>query len=206
MPAEQDDIQAIEMEIFELTQRLTELRKQAPVTSVPNYSFTTAEGEVSLDDLFGDKDKLLLIHNMGQGCRYCTLWADEINGALAHLEAAMSVVLVSKDEPALQRKFANSRGWRFKLASHNGGAYIQEQTVMAGGGNVPGCVVYARDGHDIVRKNSAIFGPGDLYCSTWNFLALAGLSSAEFTPQYDYWLPPAEMDDGGENLLTGTSS
>tara|TARA_B100001123_G_C14814729_1_gene829773 strand:+ start:144 stop:287 length:144 start_codon:yes stop_codon:yes gene_type:complete len=46
---------------------------------------------------------------MGQGYRYCTLWADGFNGFLSHLEDAMSVVLISKDDPKKQRKFANER-------------------------------------------------------------------------------------------------
>jgi predicted dithiol-disulfide oxidoreductase (DUF899 family) len=67
---------------------------------------------------------------MGQGCRYCTLWADGFNGFVQHIESTISMVLVSKDPPILQRKFANSRGWKFRLASHGGDEYIQEQSVM----------------------------------------------------------------------------
>ncbi len=146
-------------------------------------------------------DRLLVIHNMGQGCRYCTLWADGFNGFLPHLESAMSVVLVSKDPPDVQRTFANSRNWRFRLASHGGGPYIQEQTVMDGDNNTPGAVVYERDGDRIMRKNSAVFGPGDLYCSIWNLLGMAGLGAADWTPQYRYWQRPKKMDDGGANLI-----
>ena len=61
---------------------------------------------------------------MGQACRYCTLWADGFNGFVPHLESTMAVALVSKDSPQRQREFANSRGWRFRLASHGGGDYI----------------------------------------------------------------------------------
>ena len=82
----------------------------------PAPRFETLDGERSLLDLFAGRDKLLAIHNMGQGCRYCTLWADGINPFLPHLEAAMSVVLLSKDPPETQRRFANSRGWRFRTA------------------------------------------------------------------------------------------
>ncbi|MEM6986112.1 MAG: DUF899 family protein [Pseudomonadota bacterium] len=197
----QSQIQAVEKELFELTQKLAALRKSAEAVEVSNYSFDSQTGATTLRDLFADKNKLLVIHNMGQGCRYCTLWADGLNGFLPHLETAMSVVLVSRDPPELQRSFANSRQWRFRLASHAGGAYIQEQSVIAGRDNVPGCVVYEREGDVISRKSSTVFGPGDLYCSAWHFLALAGLGTAEFTPQYNYWQRPAVMDDGGENLL-----
>ena len=113
----------------------------------------------------------------------------------------MSVVLVSKDAPLLQRDFANSRGWRFRLASHGGGKYIQEQSLMSGEANVPGAVFYERSGDTITRKNSGMFGPGDLYCSIWNLLGLAGLNAANWTPQYRYWQRPQQMEDGGENVV-----
>ncbi|MEM8766322.1 MAG: DUF899 family protein [Pseudomonadota bacterium] len=200
-------IQALESQIFELTQKLNALRKDAASTEVPDYRFQTESGEIGLLDLFGDQDKLLMIHNMGQGCRYCTLWADGFNGFVPHLESAMAVVLTSKDDPALQRRFANSRGWRFRLASHGGGDYIREQSALSGAGkeagsdNMPGAVVYERAGDRILRRNSAVFGPGDLYCSLWSLLGLAGLSTADWTPQFSYWQRPAKLDDGGENVL-----
>jgi predicted dithiol-disulfide oxidoreductase (DUF899 family) len=196
-----DEISKIEQQLFELTTKLNELRKTNSEGKVRNYTFSTLEGKVTLLDLFDDNDRLLVIHNMGEGCRYCTLWADGFNGFLPHLESEMSVVLVSKDPPNVQRTLANSRNWRFRLASHNGGPYIQEQTVMAGETNMPGVVVYEREGSRITRKNSAVFGPGDLFCSIWNLLGMAGLSDAEWTPQYNYWRRPEKMDDGGENLV-----
>ncbi len=196
-----DEISAIEKQLYELTMKLNELRKAHSGDEVKNYTFSTLEGDVELLELFGEKDSLLVIHNMGQGCRYCTLWADGFNGFLPHLESAMSVVLVSKDPPDLQRRFANSRGWRFRLASHGGGDYIKEQTVVPGENNMPGVVVYERDGSQIRRKNAAVFGPGDLYCSIWNLLGMAGLSEADWTPQYNYWSRPKKMDDGGANLI-----
>lgn len=195
-------ITELEQQIYQLTLELTQLRKQQQGTQVENkYSFETDTGRTTLLDMFGDHNKLLVIHNMGQGCRYCTLWADGFNGFLPHLESVMSVVLVSKDSAAVQRQFANNRGWRFRLASHGGGDYISEQSVMPGQNNMPGAVVYERNGGQIVRRSASNFGPGDLYCSAWNLLALAGLSEAEWTPQYNYWRRPQQLDDGGENVI-----
>lgn len=191
----------LEQKIFELTEQLQALRKASPEQEVSNYSFATLSGEATLADLFGDHSRLLMIHNMGQGCRYCTLWADGFNGFLPHLESAMAVTLVSKDAPDAQRRFANSRGWRFNLASHGGGDYIREQSVTENSGNMPGAVAYERKGDKIYRKNSCVFGPGDLYCSMWSLLGLAGLSEADWTPQYNYWRRPEKLDDGGENII-----
>ena len=189
----------LEQRIAELSAELNALRRTSPATPVPNYPFRTETGDTTLRNLFGDRDKLLVIHNMGHGCRYCTLWADGFNGLLPHLESALAVVLVSKDSPEVQRNFANSRGWRFRLASHGGGAYIQEQGVYGSAENYPGAVVYELDGDAMRRKNACVFGPGDIYCALWGLLGLAGVD--EFTPQYNYWIRPTVLEDGGENLL-----
>ena len=194
-------IAELEAQIAELTGRLNAARRAAPGREVPDYAFRTLEGEVRLSELFAGRDRLLAIHNMGQGCRYCTLWADGINGFLPHLESAMAVVLLSKDDPETQRRFANARGWRFRLASHAGGDYIREQTVMAGDDNMPGAAVYEKKDGKALRKNAVVFGPGDRFCSAWNFLALAGHGADDWTPQFTYWRRPDTLDDGGQNLL-----
>ena len=194
-------IAVLEKEIFELASRLSELRKSATGSEVTDYSFKTLDGSVSLRELFAGQDKLLAIHNMGQGCRFCTLWADGLNPFVPHLESTMAVVLLSKDDPQTQRRFANSRGWRFRTASHGGGDYIREQTVLEGQENMPGMVCYELRGDKIYRKNACVFGPMDLYCSMWHVLGLAGLDEGGWTPQYNYWRRPEQLDDGGENLL-----
>ena len=109
--------------------------------------------------------------------------ADGFNGLLPHLESALAVVLVSKDPPDVQRKFANSRGWRFRLASHGGGEYIREQGVLEGSDNFPGAVLYQRNGDAILRRNACLFGPGDLYCAMWGLLGLAGLGRLDAAVQ-----------------------
>jgi predicted dithiol-disulfide oxidoreductase (DUF899 family) len=195
-----NELQEAEKELYELTRKVADLRKESKPAPVKNYAFKTLDGEVSLLELFGNRDVLFLIHNMGQGCRYCTLWADGLNGFIPHIESQFSLALVSKDSPQTQRQFANSRNWRFKMASHFGGDYIKEQTVLAGESNMPGVVCYTRKGDEIFRKNSSIFGPGDQYCPQWNLLSLAGVSTEEWTPQFHYWKRPEKMDDGGQNL------
>lgn len=195
-----NEIQKLEQEIMKMGEKLAQLRKDAKPTLVKNYTFNTQNGKATLLDLFGDKDVLFAIHNMGQGCRYCTTWADGLNGFVNHIEDKFALVLLSKDDPELQRRFANSRGWRFRLASHGGGEYLKEQSVGADGSNYPGMVVYTRKGNEIFRKNSTIFGPGDQFCSLWPMLSLAGFGEDNWTPQYSYWKKPEKMDDGGQNV------
>jgi predicted dithiol-disulfide oxidoreductase (DUF899 family) len=195
------EIQELESEIAQKIARLNELRKAAPPTAVKNYTFQTLDGSVSLLELFAGRTTLFAIHNMGQACRYCTLWADGINAFLPHLESEFAVTLLSKDPPATQRLFANARNWRFRMASHGGNEYIAEQSVMPGHDNMPGIVCYERKGDQIFKRSSACFGPGDLYCSIWHILGLAGLGEEDWTPQYSYWKRPQKMDDGGLKIL-----
>ena len=155
-------IEELEKELYEKTLQLHELKKHAERVEVRNYSFQTLTGKVTLNDLFAGQDTLLMIHNMGQGCRYCTVWADGINAFLPHLETAMSVVLVSRDDPALQRRMANERGWRFRTASHGGGDYIREQSTEPEQGNAPGVVCYQRVDGKILRLGGSSFGPGGI--------------------------------------------
>ncbi len=195
-------VQELEYQIYELTQQLNEKRKQTPGVLVSDYSFDTTAGTQNLSSFFGKHEKLLVIHNMGQACRFCTLWGDGINAFMPHLESALSVVMVSKDTPEQQRLFANSRGWRMNMASHGGGDYMNEQIATEGmGTNVPGAACYEKKGDQIVKTNSGFFGPNDLYCSMWHFLGMAGITEAEWTPQYNYWVRPSKLEDGGENVL-----
>ena len=90
---------------------------------------------------------------MGQGCRYFTLWADGFNALPPHRESAPAIVLVLMDSPQDQRRFASSRGWRFRLASHGGGDCIREPGGLEGGDNYPGAVAYRRDGDAILSSS-----------------------------------------------------
>ena len=56
--------------------------------------------------LFGSMKDLFVIHNMGSGCPYCTLWADGYNGIYEHLTSRAAFVIASPDSPAAQQRFA----------------------------------------------------------------------------------------------------
>jgi predicted dithiol-disulfide oxidoreductase (DUF899 family) len=191
---------ALEAELIEKAQKLAALRRAEAPVEIGDYGFETLDGETRLSALFAGRDRLLAIHNMGQACRYCTLWADGFNGLVPHLEDAFSVVLLSKDPPETQRRFAQSRGWRFRMASHGGGPYMKEQGAMQGYDNCPAAVVYEHREGKIFRRARTGFGPGDLYSPIWHLLALAGIGQDEWTPQFHYWRRPEKMEDGGANL------
>jgi predicted dithiol-disulfide oxidoreductase (DUF899 family) len=197
------EILKLEQEALEISTKLQKLRKDNVAVEVKNYKLNDLSGEVSLLDLFGSKDKLFVVHNMGQGCRYCTLWADGFNGFLPHLEDKYAFVLLSKDAPEDQRRFANSRGWRFRMASHGSDSeYVKEQSARADGeGYDPGIICYEKRGNKIFKKNFSGFGPGDQFCSFWSILSLVGSDMENFTAQFNYWQRPQKLDDGGQGVI-----
>ncbi|HBK90668.1 MAG TPA: hypothetical protein DDZ68_03235, partial [Parvularcula sp.] len=97
LPASQATRQAmteadkLEAEIMEKAQRLAALRKAEPPIEIGDYALQTEGGETTLSALFGGREQMLVIHNMGQACRYCTLWADGLNGLVPHLEDAFAL-------------------------------------------------------------------------------------------------------------------
>src|SRR5262249_42734985 len=73
-------------QIADLRKKMREAQAAIEPEEVKDYTFARANGgAVRLSELFGDKDTLIVIHNMGMGCTSCTLWADGFNGVYEHL-------------------------------------------------------------------------------------------------------------------------
>ena len=137
---------------------------------VKDYEFADADRTVRLSELFGDHDDLIVIHNMGVACAYCTMWADGYNGIHQHVVTRAGFAVTSPDRPAVQKKFAESRGWKFPMVSHAGSTFAADMGyVSAGGGWMPGVSVFRREGDAIVRVSDTGFSPGDDFCSLWHF-------------------------------------
>ena len=98
-------------QIADLRKEMRAAQAAVEPEEVEDYVFQTADGgSARLSELFGDKDTLLVIHNMGAGCPYCTLWADGFNAVYDHLRSRAAFVLSSPDAPGQQQKFAAGRG------------------------------------------------------------------------------------------------
>ncbi len=74
-------------------------------------------GRSSFRPIFRGKNVLILIHNMGKQCRYCTMWADGFNGVYDHLADRAAFCVIFYEPPEIQKKFAISRGWCFPIVS-----------------------------------------------------------------------------------------
>jgi predicted dithiol-disulfide oxidoreductase (DUF899 family) len=175
-------------EITRAKQRLAVLRKEAAQMDVGAYTFQTWDsGEVSLADLFGDRDDLLVVHNMGKSCPYCTLWADGFNGVTPHLENRAAFVVISPDDPAIQQEFAESRDWRFRMVSGAGNTFAKDMGYEHDGSPMPGVSGFRKhpDGR-ITRTDSSPLGPGDDYCAVWHLLELFQDGADGWEPKYTY--------------------
>lgn len=183
------EIEMLEQGIRDQKAKLTELWRRLPDDKIGEYTFETHDGaQVSLAELFGSHNDLILVHNMGKGCRYCTLWADGFTGLTKHLENRAAFVVVSKDPPNVQREFYESRGWNFRMVSSHGSTFNRDLGFETeDGGQQPGVSTFRKDdaGH-IVRTAYRYFGPGDDFCAVWPMLDMLKKGADGWEPQYKY--------------------
>jgi predicted dithiol-disulfide oxidoreductase (DUF899 family) len=160
-------------QIAAIREKMRETLATVEPQQVQDYELVNAAGPVRLSELFGDHEDLILIHNMGVSCSYCTLWADGYNGIHPHVVSRAGFAVSSPDRPTVQKKFADSRGWRFSMVSHAGSTFASDMGyVSAKGGWMPGVSVFRREGSSILRVSDTGFSPGDDFCTLWHFFDL----------------------------------
>jgi len=114
----------------ELTRRsdeLAKLRRELPWVRVDKeYSFETDQGTKSLPELFGGRTQLLVFHFMfgpddTEGCPGCSLLADNVDGAVVHLEQR-DVAFIAASRGPLGRldRYKRRMGWSFPWVSSLG--------------------------------------------------------------------------------------
>jgi predicted dithiol-disulfide oxidoreductase (DUF899 family)/AraC-like DNA-binding protein len=186
------EITNLEKEVEKAKQRLAEARRRRPREEVQDYTFKDFEGrDVRLSELFGDKDDLVVVHNMGTGCSYCTMWADGFTGLVPHLSDRAAFVVISPDKPEVQKRFAEKRNWNFRMVSVEGttfnqdlGFYDAKSTWIP---DMPGVSTFRRDPDGkMYRIAKANFGPGDDFCAVWPVLDLLENGPNNWEPKYFY--------------------
>lgn len=174
-------------EIAQIRKKMRKVQAALAPEEVEDYALSGPRGSVHLSQLFGDKDELFAVHNMGRSCVYCTLWADGINGVYDHLVDRAAFVVTSPDAPAAQQKFARGRGWRFPMLSHKGTSFAKDMGYgSAEDGWRPGISVFKRKGEKILRVSDTGFGPGDDFSAIWHIFDLLPEGVGEWSPQYKY--------------------
>src|SRR5215470_11736790 len=180
-------LESYRRQIAGLREKMRTLQAAVEPEPVDDYAFAIPDGTVRLSKLFGRKDDLIVIHNMGSSCPYCTLWADGFNGLYEHLANRAAFALSSPDAPAAQKRFARSRGWRFPMVSHKGTSFAADMGYRAKrGGWLPGVSVYKRKRGRILRVADTGFSPGDDFCSLWHMFDLLPEGTASWQPKFTY--------------------
>ena len=147
-------------QIASIRQKMRETQAAVEPQQVEDYEFQTSQGPVRLSQLFGGRDDLIVIHNMGTSCPNCTLWADGYNGIHHHVATRAAFVVSSPDVPDTQRTFAAGRGWTFPMVSHSGTTFAADMGYRSEkGGWLPGISVFQRQGKKIVRVSDTQVQP-----------------------------------------------
>jgi predicted dithiol-disulfide oxidoreductase (DUF899 family) len=182
-----DRIHEIQLEIMKLKQSLAKEIAERTPEQVEDWELKNTDGSaVKLSDLFGDKRELLVIHNMGRGCNYCSLWGDAMIGIADHLKQRCGFVLCSNDPSEVINEFRQLRGWKYPCVSGNGSGFAKAMGYMSDEGSPePGVSAFHKeDDGSIVRTGHASFGPGDDFCGVWPMLDLLRGGIAGWEPAH----------------------
>jgi predicted dithiol-disulfide oxidoreductase (DUF899 family) len=185
------EIESLEKEVMEKAKKLHALRRQLPPEPVEDVELLGPTGPIRLSRLFGRHEDLLIVHNMGKSCPYCTLWADGLNGMVDHIESRTAFFVVSPDPPEEQKAFAAARGWRFRMLSDGDSGFTKAMGyVNEEDGKTqywPGFSTFRkREDGSVVRIAHGYFGPGDLYCSVWHLFEHLDGGTGEWQPRFTY--------------------
>jgi predicted dithiol-disulfide oxidoreductase (DUF899 family) len=170
----EEKLAGIEKDLAKSRKKMLKIQAKLAHKEVEDYILKDRDNnDVKLSSLFGDKKDLVLIHNMGKKCKYCTMWADGFNGIYKHIEEKAAFVLVSPDAPEIQKEFANERGWKFNMYSGKDTNFIQDMGYYTEkDGYWPGASVFHKEDGKITRVSKTFFGPGDYFCSVWHFFGM----------------------------------
>jgi predicted dithiol-disulfide oxidoreductase (DUF899 family) len=182
-------IDALEAQIAKAQSQLAALRRRRPPEIVRDYAFKSwNRRKILLSQLGGAQADLIVVHNMGVNCSYCTMWADGFVGLLPHLESRAAFVVASPDPVDVQKRFAQSRGWRFRMVSAQGTSFFHDMGFAdSDGAPMPGVSVFRRQSDGtMTRVQRAEFGPGDQFCPVWHFFDLLADGANGWEPRRTY--------------------
>jgi predicted dithiol-disulfide oxidoreductase (DUF899 family) len=101
-------------------------RRALPWVNVgKEYVFDSADGKVTLRDLFCGKSQLIVYHFMfgpgwKEGCPHCSFWADHYDSVNIHLGQRDTTFAVVSRAPLKEiQPFKKRMGWKFQWVSSN---------------------------------------------------------------------------------------
>lgn len=187
-------------------------RRRLPMVKVTeHYVFDGPDGRVTLEDLFGSRQQLVVYHFMFDpsweaGCTGCSFMADTFDGASRHLGARdTSFAAVSRAPIEKLQAFEKRMGWSFRWVSSAGSTFNADFHVSfrpeeretaeynyARKGfpmpEAPGVSIFLREGGEIFHTYST-YGRGlDPLMATYGYLDLTPLGRHETTRPPMAWV------------------
>ena len=116
---------AREKELTRLSDELARERQELPWVPVEKeYTLATAAGTRTLAQLFDGRSQLLVYHFMfspeipGEFCPSCSSFADQLDGAIPHLNARdVTMICIARAPVDKIEAYKRRMGWRFPWAS-----------------------------------------------------------------------------------------
>ena len=203
---------AKEKELIRLRDQVSAERRELPWVKIEkNYVFDGPKGKETLADLFDGRSQLIVHHFMfgpewKEGCVGCSFLADNIDGALVHLEHHdVTYVAVSRAPLPEIEAFKKRMGWGFKWVSSDGSEFNYDFHVsftkddLAKGKvfynyemrdlqseEMSGRSVFYKDANgDIFHTYSSYARGGDMFLGTYAFLDLTPKGRNETGPSHD---------------------
>jgi predicted dithiol-disulfide oxidoreductase (DUF899 family) len=196
--------------------QLSQARRDLPWERVDkDYVFEGPAGKVSLPDLFAGKSQLIVYHFMfdpssDEGCPHCSFWADNFNGAPAHLnQRDVHFVAISRAPLAKLEAFEKRMGWGFPWVSSSesdfnydfhvsftpeerasGEAFYNYASGDPGMPDREGISVFYKDADGSVFHTYSAFARGiDMVNGTYQFLDLVPKGRDEAGHEFtQYWV------------------
>ncbi len=150
---------AEEIELRRHIERVAEQRRALPMGGevTRNYRFEGENGSVSLADLFGGKQSLVVYNYMfgpqrERPCPMCTCLLGAWNGEARDIEQRVGLAVVARSPIQRLAAFRKERGWRdLKLYSDSSGEFSRDYDAIApDGSDMAGL-------HVFTRRNGKIF-------------------------------------------------
>jgi len=165
-----------------LCEKMFSLYHQRPrVLMSADHEFSHPNNKkVTLSELFGDRDELMVVHNMGKNCSYCSLWADGYSGITDQIESRCGFAVINMDTPADNKFRIAQRKWTFPLLSDVSGQFTKEcgfeSVQKADIGTCPlkcGISTFSKEENKIYQvAYSTEYGPFDTFSPIWHMFRL----------------------------------
>ena len=192
-----------ELALREQVERVAALRRELPPGGLANdYLFEGASGPISLVQLFGDHDTLIVYSYMfgadaSQPCPMCTAYLDSVEGSIPHIERRARFAVVARSPLDRLLKIRAARGWRnLNLYSAAGNDYQRDyHGETSEGEQLPMCNVFvkAADGVRHFWGSEMLFARSpwaprhlDLLWPLWHHFDLTPDGRGDFMPSLSY--------------------